>query len=60
MATIKKYIVSFPSLECEQRAFEVLTGTGSKFSYVGNRKMEITSNQKSALEMQGVPLTMHK
>jgi len=60
MATIKKYIVSFPSLECEQRAFEVLTGTGSKFSYVGNRKMEITSNQKSALDLQGVPLTMHK
>jgi len=58
--TTKKYIVSFPSLECEQRAFEVLSGTGSKFSYVGNRRVEITSTQKSVLKMQGVPLKMHK
>ncbi|MGI0093304.1 MAG: hypothetical protein ACREA8_04310 [Nitrosotalea sp.] len=56
----KKYVVRFPSLECEQRAFEVLTGTGSKFSYIGNRNVEITQTQMNALQVQGVPYNIQK
>lgn len=60
MSTSKKLVVTFPSKECEQRAFEVLTGTGSRFSYIGNRKVEITQSQGNTLDVQGVPYKIHK
>lgn len=51
--------ISFPSLVCEERGFEVLTGTSQKFFYVGDKKLKITSSQLRSLKVQGVPVKIH-
>lgn len=60
MVKSEKIVISFPSLECEERGFEVLTGTGSRFYYVGNKRVEISQSQRAALKVQGVPHTLVK
>ena len=54
-----KTVISFPSLEYEERGFEVLTGTGKAFEYVGNKRLAISKAQLGSLKIQGVPVRLH-
>ena len=56
MAEIKfRHIVQFPSVDCTERGFETLCSSQNGFSYLGDNKYEITTNQKNALDIQGIP-----
>lgn len=50
-----RHIVKFPSVDCTERGFETLCSSQIGFSYLGDDKYEITTNQKNALDIQGIP-----
>ena len=55
MAKIKfRHIVQFPSVDCTERGFETLCSSQNEFCYLGDNKYEITTNQKNALDIQGI------
>ena len=55
----KFFTISFPTLVCEERGFEALTGTSQTFYYIGKKKLKITDEQLCSLQVQGVPVKIH-